>query len=381
MKYRMLMIAGLACAPLVAACSTDAAETADAQYNTEVIAAGVYEVGDADHDDLDVAAGQIYAVNGWGRTSVEVFDLETRQLKASFDANPDFPPIAFEELPSQFDDYVFEPRFEMQGVQVDEGSEIVVFGVRNEHFTISDGGIGPLPPRRESFVVQGLSEDGSEVNWSLSLDLRGADQNNVQIPSLSAFVEGDTIAITYSQLDGPRFVVTVPRPDGHETYQLVERDDIDLPAAPLTYLSSDIRTPRGVGASSDGKFLIAASDGLFVADDGGAERILDMPFGDDFYLTDVRAKDGHAYVADLYGYLHVVDANDGTLISTIELEVEGRSIDIEGNKLIIADTEAFQVLDIDDLPQPVQPIDDGGEDTDIDDTDDDGGGWCWFWWC
>jgi len=377
MKYRILMMAALGCAPLVAACSTDA-ETADAQYNTSLIEDGVYTVGDADHDDLDVSGNQIFAVDRWGRTSLEIFDLSSRELTKTIPSNPDFPPIEMEELDERFDDYVFEPRFEMQGVQVDEGGEIVVWGIRDEHFTLSDMGFRPVPPQRNSFVIQGLSPDGETVTWSMSLDLRGADAS-VQIQKMTAFVEGDTIAVTYSQLGGDSFVATLPRPDGHETYQLAEVSSIDIPVAPIATLER-LRTPRGIAAGPDGGFLVASSEGLSAFEADGLSLIAEMSFDQDFYLMDVRTVGNRAYVADLNGYLHVVSLADGEILNRVELDVEGRSIDIEGNKIIIADTEAFQVLDIDSLPEPVAPAPiDEEEDEPVE--EEESGGFCWGWWC
>lgn len=379
MKYRLMMLAALACAPLVAACGTDA-ETADAQYNTSLIEDGVYTIGDADYDDVDVAGDKIFAVDGWGRTSIAVFDLATRELETTIAANPDFPPIVMEELDEDFDHYVFNPRFEMQGVQVDDGDEVFVWGIRDEHFTLSDMGIGPLPPWRKSFVIQSLSPDGSSVNWSMSLDLRGANEG-VQIQKMTAFVEGDTIAVTYSQLNGDSFVATLPRPDGHETYQLAELSRIDMPVAPIATLER-IRTPRGIGAGPDGGFVVASSEGVSTfADD--LNLIAEMSFDQDFYLMDVRTVGNRAYVADLYGYLHVVSLENGEVLNSVALEIEGRSIDIEGKKLIIADTEAFQVLDIDNLPEPVEPtpVDDEEEEEPVEDEEDESSGFCWGWWC
>lgn len=383
------MMGALVGAPMLTACATtDDIGTTDPQYNTSLIEDGVYTLEGERHWDVDVAGNEIYAVNPTGRTSLDVFDLATREFVRSIPANPDYPPVEMDDLGEAFEDYVFNPRFQLEGVQADPArDDIIVWGERDEHFTLSDGGFLPLPPMRKSFVIQSLSPDGAEVNWSLSFDLRGA-YRSASVPTLSVYVQEGTIALAYSQSNGPSFVATYPEPEeGHQTLQLIEDESVALPVA--EYASrEDVEVIRGLGSGlDDGAFTVAASDGLFSLD-GGLQSLAKMTFADDFYVMDARTVGDAVYAVDLNGYLYQVSAADGSLRNTYPLEVEGRSIDVEGSKLIIADIEAFQVLDLEDLPEPLAPApadDDADDDetlpSDDDDDDDDAGGWCWWWWC
>ena len=272
---------------IAAGCHAGGPTTGSDSHASTAIATGFHTI-DEDASYFDVAASDDHAflVDGTlGDNEVEVVSLDTLEVVDRYEAIDDLPPV-----PASEQDDEHRSDLVLDGVQVLDDGQVVVFGRRDDAYPIDivDDFLGQGSRWQFSFVVQGLSSDGSTAEWSLGLDLRGAvdpSSSIVQKESMSAFVTDETIAITFSHMHQPDLVFTVPRPDGHEMYQLVERDGVDLPVAPITMLGQ-VETPRDIVSLDGGAYLVTGSEGLFRVTSGGAENIAPgLSFDEGYYLT------------------------------------------------------------------------------------------------
>lgn len=366
------------------ACHGDAPTTASDSHASTEIATGFHLI-DEDASYFDVAASETHAfvVDGTlGENELDVVSLDTLEVVDRWTAIDDLPPV-----PASEQDDEHRSDLELAGVQVLEDGQVVVFGRRDDAYPVDivDDFLGQGSRWQFSFVVQGLSSDGSTAEWSLGLDLRGAVAPSsalVQRESMNAHVTGDTIAITFSHISQPDLVFTIPRPDGHEMYQLVERDGVDLPVAPITMLGH-VETPRDIVALEDGAFLVTGSEGLFRVTESGADNLAPgLSFDEGYYLTELRVVDDLAIVADHSFGLQILSARSGALVDSVELDHDERGLEVTDGQVIVGSETGMTVLDI----AWEAPIDGGSDD---DEPDDDGGvpdepeedcGWSWTFW-
>jgi hypothetical protein len=358
---------------------------------------GSYELdGEATYWDVAVSDSHAYLVDGrLGVNQIQVVDLSTLEIVDRWDAIDDRPAV-----PAGEQDADDRSDLELHGVQVLDDGQVVVFGRRDDAYAINpvDDFLGGGSHWQFSFVVQGLSADGTTAEWSLALDLRGAvspTSSIIQKETMQAFVDGDTIAITFSHLNQPDRVFTIPRPTGHEMYQLVDWGGVDIPVAPITPLAT-VDVPRGIAPAGDGSYLVTGADGLFRVTADGAELLAD---GEDGYFRDLRVQDGMAFVAD-YGFgLRVLSASSGAEVGAVELDHYDTGLDILGQQVVVGAETGMTVIDIawdasDDTGGGSTDTDDsGGGSTDTDDTSNDGDSnddvscqwvwklWYWDWVC
>ena len=377
---------------LLVGCHADGPTIASDSHASTEIATGFHTIDD-DARYFDIAASDDYALlldGTLGENEVEVVSLDTLQVVDRWPAIDDLPPV-----PASEQDDEHRSDLELSGVQVLEDGQVVVFGRRDDAYPIDivDDFLGQGSHWQFSFVVQGLSSDGSTAEWSLGLDLRGAvdpSSSIVQKESMNAHVTDDVIAITFSHMHQPDLVFTVPRPDGHELYQLVERDGVDLPVAPITLLGH-VETPRDIVSLDDGAYLVTGSDGLFrVTSDGASNIAPSMSFDDGYFLTQLRVANDLAIVADHGFGLQIVSATSGALVDSVELDHFERGLEVTASQVLVGADTGMTVLDI----AWEAPIDDGGDAPDGGgDAPDDGEpepeedcGWSWtffgpIWTC
>ncbi|MEZ4443056.1 MAG: hypothetical protein R3B72_28430 [Polyangiaceae bacterium] len=269
-------------------------------------------------------------------------------------------------------------RLDIQGIDV-EGGELIVWGQRDDRPPVDASDLFESPPWEASFVVMGLSEDGSEALWSVELDLRDAvleDSAFVQLPNVDAQVSGDTITVSFSHINQPDRLFRFDRPAFQASYDML---DADIPGV-LDYSTVDYAKGIWPRESGEGLLVAAASRVWQVTSDEAT------PFSEDVsYAVDVREQDGLVYVADHDTGLRVFDAATATPIATLEVDDYIEDIDLADGYVFLAGREgifvAEQIWSAGDLPAPEPPP------VDDDPVDDPGCSWGWggwgglFWGC